>query len=100
LSVALAAVTLALISFPRVYEGGHYPIDVAFSCGLTILTLLLAWHWPVLGKVSNRLAEDNSPAGALRQLVLFGFLFELAEGFRSVEFLFGVAHHMFAPLLI
>jgi membrane-associated phospholipid phosphatase len=100
LSVALAVVTLAFISFPRVYEGGHYPIDVAFSCGLTISTLLLVRHWPVLGKISNWLAEDNSPAGPLRQLVLFGWLFELADGFHSVEFLFGVAHHMFAPLLL
>jgi membrane-associated phospholipid phosphatase len=93
LSISLAVLTLAFVSLPRVYEGGHYPIDVVFSCGLTILTLVAIWRWPIFTKVSNWLVESKRPANALQDLILFGWLFELAEGFHSIEFLAGVIHH-------
>ena len=93
LSLPLAFVTLAFLSFPRVYEGGHYPIDVAFSCCLSILFLVAVWRWPVFASAAYAWVEKRVPAKALRDLVLFLWLFELAEGFHSLEFLAGVIRH-------
>ena len=93
LSLSLATLTLALISFPRVYEGGHYPIDVAFSCFLTIATAFIVWRWRIAVKISEWIAEKKLPGSALLDLIFFGWLFEVAEGFHSVEFLTGAVRH-------
>lgn len=38
---------LTLISVPRVYVGGHYPIHVLASLVLVIVVLALIWRWHV-----------------------------------------------------
>jgi undecaprenyl-diphosphatase len=94
LSVWLSGLTLLCISLPRVYVGGHYPIDVLFSWFLAIFVLNAVWHWPVLGRVPNWLLYHN-PSRGFQDLIFFLWVFELGEGFRGTELLAGVVHHAF-----
>jgi hypothetical protein len=86
LSLSLSAMTLLFISLPRVYAGGHYPIDVLFSCLLGILVLIAVWRWSFPVDLSNWSVEKKL-GETIRDLVLFLWTFELGEGFRSVELL-------------
>lgn len=94
LSLCLAAMSLLFISFPRVYEGGHYPIDVLFSCLLGIVVLVVLWRWPVLVRMSAWPAERKLSGGIFRDLIFFLWVFELGEGFRGIELLFNAARHI------
>ncbi len=94
LSVLLSVMALLFISFPRVYAGGHYPVDVLFSCILGVLVLVSMWRWPVFASMSNWPPARNLP-GALQELIFFLWVFELGEGFRSVELLTSVARRAF-----
>jgi undecaprenyl-diphosphatase len=89
LSVWLAGMALLFVSLPRVYVGGHYPIDVLFSCLLGIVALIAMWNWPALAE-----AQDWTPLRKLprvcRDLIFFLWVFELGEAFRSVEELVSV----------
>jgi len=96
LSLSLSVLALLLISFPHLYEGGHYPVDVLFSCLLGILILLALWRWPALVRVSNW--PTKLMGGTLNDLIFFLWVFELGEGFRGVEILYGAARHVFLRL--
>jgi hypothetical protein len=80
--------TLLFISLPRVYVGGHYPIDVVASILLSLLALsmidLLLSDRRVVGAF-----ERASAAGQTSEVMFFLWLYEVAEGFRSAE---GAAH--------
>lgn len=93
LSLWLSGMALLFVSFPRVYAGGHYPIDVLFSCLLGIVVLNALWRSPFLGSNSQSKTEYKWPGGVFWEVLFFLWLFELGEGFRSVELLFGVVHH-------
>ncbi len=94
LSVWLSAMALLFVSFPRIYEGGHYPVDVLFSCLLGILVLVVLWRRPFLVRVSNRPAGPKLATGAVRDLIFFLWVFELGEGFRGTELLVSTARHV------
>lgn len=96
LSLCLAGVALVLISFPRVYEGGHYPIDVLFSCFLGTLVLAALWHWPFLVRMSNSSAGPKLPGIVFGDLIFFLWVFELGEGFRGVQLLASAALRAFS----
>jgi len=76
--------TFLFISLPRVYVGGHYPIDVAASILLSLLALsvidLLLRNHRVISAF-----ERASAAGQVSEVLFFLWLFEVAEGFRSAE---------------
>ncbi|HVI09887.1 MAG TPA: phosphatase PAP2 family protein [Candidatus Binatia bacterium] len=93
LSSALSAFVLLAVSLPRVYVGGHYPIDVLFSCALGIVTLIVVWRWPVPPRVTRWLNESGFHA-ATRDWLFFLWTFELGEGFRGAEFLFDAARQI------
>lgn len=93
LSVSLCVLALAFVSLPRVYVGGHYPIDVLFSCVLGILVLLGVWRWPVPASVSNWLMK-RGPRTTLRDWMFFLWTFEVGEGFRGAEFLAAFARQL------
>jgi membrane-associated phospholipid phosphatase len=81
-SAFLAGWTLMFISLPRVYMGGHYPSDVASSVLLALGLLWLvrrAGRIPVVGKFLTGIARG----GPWVEVLLFLWLFELAEGFRA-----------------
>jgi undecaprenyl-diphosphatase len=93
LSFSLSSATLLLISLPRLYVGGHYPVDVLFSCILSMFTLLAAWRWvtPRIKKLTNHGFAVPQPLG---RLLLFLWLFELGEGFHGSELLVSYIHHL------
>jgi hypothetical protein len=84
--------SLLLISFPRIYVGGHYPVDVLFSCFLAVLMRFVVWRRPVLSTISNCLPLQKLPV-VVQELIFFLWVFEFGEGFRGVELLAGVVHH-------
>lgn len=92
LSALLVAWTLALISFPRVYVGGHYPVDILAGVLLAGLALWIANCMCRFGPVSLVLKRTAS-AGLWVELLVFLWLFELAEGFRSSFWMLKIAAH-------
>lgn len=94
LSICLCLLALACVSLPRVYLGGHYPIDVLFSCGLGILALVAVSRCRVPGRVCRWLTLRGAGTG-LRDWLFFLWIFELGEGFRGTEMVVGTVHHFF-----
>lgn len=96
LSVALSLLALAVVSLPRVFLGGHYPVDIAFSCVLGFLTLIAVWKWREPPMIEHWLGRRGRGT-AVRDWLLFVWVFELGEGFRGTEFLVaalrGLARH-------
>lgn len=81
-SAALCAWVVLAISIPRIYLGGHYPTDVLCSIILALGFLWVARRagaTPRGAKIFGRIAAG----GQWTELVLFLWLFELAEGFRA-----------------
>jgi len=95
LSTFLAGFVLLFISLPRVYAGGHYPIDVLFSCVLAIVTLLAVWRWAPIEGLQSRWLNDQKSFREVPNLLFFLWLFELGEGFRGLEFLAGVGRRLY-----
>jgi membrane-associated phospholipid phosphatase len=93
LSVLLAAFALACVSLPRIYLGGHYPIDVLSSCVLSICSMAAVSRWKVPDPISHWLARRDSHT-EIRDWLLFLWIFELGEGFRGTEFMIGLLHEL------
>jgi membrane-associated phospholipid phosphatase len=81
-SVVLAVVVLALISLPRVYIGGHYPIDVFASLVLGIAVLGAVWQCPIPSNLRDWLNQKGREA-TVREFLLILWVFELGEGFSG-----------------
>jgi len=92
LSVWLCAMSLLFVALPRIYLGGHYPIDVLFSCILAIFTLMA-----VRRLRRARRAPSDLPGFAERALsaIFYLWVFELGEGFRSAESLVRMGQHAY-----
>jgi membrane-associated phospholipid phosphatase len=86
LSAVLSVLALVVVSLPRVYLGGHYPVDVLFSCALSICMLVAISRWLIPPAVTQWLVR-RGPGTAIRDCLLFLWVFELGEGFRGTEFL-------------
>jgi undecaprenyl-diphosphatase len=82
LSLGLALLALGIVSVPRIYLGGHYPIDVAASMLLAIFALTLIRHWRLPVAIAERL-DARGPGTAVREFLLILWIFELGEGFRG-----------------
>jgi len=83
-SIGLAVCVLGVISLPRVFVGGHYPIDVVASLVLIIVVLVLIGRWQPPENWRRWLAEDQ-PAHLSREFVLLLWLFEVGEDFRGLS---------------
>ena len=81
-SVALALYALLGVALPRVYVGGHYPIDVIASVILDVVVLAVVWQWRVPASVRNWLTRRQR-AGWRELLVVF-WVFELGEEFGGL----------------
>ncbi len=92
-SVCLSAFALAAVSLPRVYLGGHYPIDVLFSCVLSLCTLIILSRWQSPPAISLWLVRRGKGT-AIRDWLLFLWVFELGEGFRGTEFVVAAIRKM------
>jgi membrane-associated phospholipid phosphatase len=95
LSTGLALWTFALISLPRVYLGGHYPIDVLASVVLGSVILAAIWPWRGTPTVCNWLVCEG-PVSRSRNVFLLLWIIELADGFRGAELLFSLAQRLLA----
>jgi membrane-associated phospholipid phosphatase len=82
ISVLSAVFVLLFVSLPRIYVGGHYPIDVLATLPLAMAALLLVSWWAAGSELPNRLVRVFS-AGGWTDFILFLWFFELAEGFGS-----------------
>jgi len=92
LSVTLSILALLLVSLPRIYAGGHYPIDVLFSCALGILALISVWRWfnPAISTIG---LAPTQRVETICNLLAFLWMFELGEGFRGLELAAAVLIH-------
>ena len=91
ISVFMSLFALAGVSLPRVYLVGHYPVDVLFSCGLGIGALVAVHRWQPPTAISCRLLR-RGPGTAIRDWLMFLWVFELGDGFRGIEFMIGLVH--------
>jgi undecaprenyl-diphosphatase len=82
LSALLIVLALVLISAPRVYIGGHYPIDIVAGILLAAVGTWLARLIYARSRVRTCL-EGIVSLGLRVEVLLFLWLFELGEGFRS-----------------
>jgi undecaprenyl-diphosphatase len=92
LSVGLTIATLVLISFPRIYMGGHYPVDVVFSFLLALASLLICRRWQFPESLEKWAINDDSASIVQTGLLFFG-IFEVGEGFHSVDLLISAVRH-------
>jgi membrane-associated phospholipid phosphatase len=80
------------ISLPRIYVGGHYPIDVIAAILLAAATTWATVYICATERVSELLNRAISGKTVL-EFFLFLWLFEVAEGFRSSYVIaIGLAH--------
>ena len=92
ISIILCLLVVPLVIAPRLYVGGHYPIDVVASLVLVVPVVLLVWQW----RVPARIAGMLSPSGArplLRETLVLLWVFELAQEFGGVEGILGGLRH-------
>jgi len=82
--ILLVPFTFLVISFPRIYVGGHYPIDVAGSILLAILSLAVVDICLANRRVTEAFRWAAS-RGQDSEIFFFLWLYELADGFRSAE---------------
>lgn len=78
------------MSVPRIYLGGHYPIDVAASMVLAIAAVTLIQQYQLPDAIAEWLVRRGSGT-AVREFLFIFWIFELGEGFRgSLSFLMKV----------
>ncbi len=82
LSATVAVFVFLTVSWPRIYLGGHYPIDVLTSIVLSVVTLVVVRHFGRRPAISSWFKRVLS-MGLIVELALFLWLFELGEGFRA-----------------
>ena len=93
LAVTLSLAVVLLISFPRMFVGGHYPIDVAASLVLGVALLLLVWRWHMPARMTERLVAAGRTS-IVRELLVIFWVFELGEEFRGITNLaFHIRHY-------
>ena len=93
LALGLALWTLTWVSFPRVYLGGHYPVDVLASIALGFLLLGAIWKWSVPPKVCSWLIAEGV-AAKIRNFFFLVWVVELGEGFRATEIVMHMASRL------
>lgn len=82
ISFLSAVFVLIFISLPRMYVGGHYPIDILAMLPFALAVLLPVSWWAAGSESAIRLVRVFS-AGGWADFVLFLWFFELSEGFGS-----------------
>jgi membrane-associated phospholipid phosphatase len=97
LGVCLSLFALAVVSLPRVYLGGHYPIDVVFSCVLGVCALVVVRRRNLPPAISSWLIRKGKNT-ALRDCLFFLWVFELGEGFRGTEFIAAAVRRLVSGL--
>jgi len=92
-SVVLTGLVVPLVVLPRVYVGGHYPIDVLASIILAVFALLLVWQWDVPARIRRTLGP-KSTRPLLREALLLLWVFELGQEFGGIVGIIGSFQHL------
>jgi len=87
-SVLLIAGVFLLISIPRLYVGGHYPIDI-IAAVLCAAAAQWAAHLICVQRGTTRPLTCTASKGLAVEAFLFLWLFELGNGFRSSYWILG-----------
>jgi undecaprenyl-diphosphatase len=87
LSIFLSLWTILSVSLPRMYVGGHYPIDVLASLLLALGVMGILWKRPIPSRAAGWLIHGSGTVSLIRNMLLTVWLIELGEGFRATEFL-------------
>jgi undecaprenyl-diphosphatase len=93
LAAALIAFVLVGISLPRIYLGGHYPIDVIASIVVAIASYLAVQAVSSTPRVQARLNWASS-RGLCTDCVIFLWSFELGSGFRGTLVTLTMVRHL------
>jgi undecaprenyl-diphosphatase len=78
----LIAFVFVAISLPRIYVGGHYPIDVAASAILAVACYSVVRALSLVARVQAILSWAAS-RGLWSECAIFLWSFELGDGFRG-----------------
>jgi membrane-associated phospholipid phosphatase len=78
----LMAFVFVAISLPRIYVGGHYPIDVAASAVLAVACYSVVRALSLVARVQAILSWAAS-RGLWSECAIFLWSFELGDGFRG-----------------
>jgi membrane-associated phospholipid phosphatase len=89
-SGALAVLVAPLISLPRIYVGGHYPVDILAALGLAAVALWAVRRICALPRPADWMRRGVQ-LGWFTEVVFFLWLFELGEGFRGGFWFFRIA---------
>jgi membrane-associated phospholipid phosphatase len=92
ISIILGVLVLGLVSLPRVYIGGHYPIDVLASLVIGLAVISVIWQCPVSPSIVGWLTQKGRKT-VLRELLLILWVFELGEGFGGTMNLVNKIRH-------
>jgi membrane-associated phospholipid phosphatase len=81
-----------LVSFPRIYVGGHYPTDVFVGLLLGLLGYfgVRTWLEPRLDRYINWLFEQTTGPCILGELVVFVWILQIAVEFSEFVWIKGV----------
>jgi membrane-associated phospholipid phosphatase len=90
LSALLAIWVAVAISLPRIYVGGHYPVDILAGVVLAGLSLCVMEGLCRFRPARSKL-ERIASAGLWVEVLLLFWLFEVAEGFRSSFWILSIA---------
>jgi membrane-associated phospholipid phosphatase len=93
-SVILTGLVAPLIMLPRIYVGGHYPIDVVASILLAVFVVWIVRRWDLPLRVTKALGpECKNPL--IRETLLLLWVFELGQEFGGlVGILSGFQHQV------
>ena len=83
-AIFLIPFTFLTVSLPRIYVGGHYPIDVVGAVVLSVAASLAVWFMMTSTHFTNALTWVST-RGRLTEVILLFWLCELGEGFRASD---------------
>ena len=89
----LVAFVFLAISLPRIYVGGHYPIDMAASVVLAIVCYCAVRALSLLPRVQAILGWAAS-RGLWSECIIFLWSFELGDGFRGTLMTVATLRHL------
>jgi undecaprenyl-diphosphatase len=92
--IFLISFAFLAISLPRIYVGGHYPIDVVGAVVFSLAASFLIWMFMANTHFTDALTWISTRRRWTEALVLF-WLCELGEGFRASD----TTAHMIARIL-
>jgi membrane-associated phospholipid phosphatase len=93
IAAVLVAFVLLGISLPRVYLGGHYPIDVIASVVLAIASCLAVHSLSRLSRV-QALLNWAGTRGLWSEILIFLSSFELGNGFQGTMATISMSRHL------